>query len=1191
MSAENSKHSVKDKFKDVKGKFKRLWQRDDSTVGDPSHISQRSSRSLEAPATYYQEAHKLSEGKCDAECQDRHRNNEASPDDEINPWVCLQPKQDLPLLQNRICGNALLMASSQNSNDSSSLYQYQYTTKRSSAMIRIPIYDKTIECNDPNTNPDTVSRVKALSGVVETVKLQYQIDQESSKIKEPAQNIVRAVLNFQDFIQKAVAIDPTGHATSVWAIVSLGLIMTQNYRNQKAAWLESCAFLTDILTRYSFVEDEYRKDPTTDEHVEAALVQVYVTVLMFAAQVQSLYDRGRVIWMWKSIPGDSLSTLQRSIDEAELHLQKWLQIVDRREQRARGNRLLEVADHVLGSVNELHDKIDLAELKVAEEARYNAYTGEEYQECLPQTRTELLEDIKNWATDPDRRPVFWLQDNGGLLGGSFFFKKGGTDREDAKRLFTTLTRQIMERLPPLRQPIKEAIRTSRDIGSRNPQEQLNELLFKPLKSLNLGLRTPLILVAVIDALDECQVLGDVTAFLSTLPKLNDLKEVQLRVFITSRPEPPVIKSFQPIIKDEIILHQIKRSTIEHDISVFLQKKLDEIRYYHKLPQDWPGKENFRALVDMAVPLFICAATIYRFINCDDEIPDTRLQAILSSRSRDGLKKTDSEYVNLGDIYFPVLEHVVQHKKPKELEDWMADFHRIVGGIVLLFSPLSSVALAKLICVPKMRIQARLNSLQSVVSVPKDCDDPLQLLHLSFREFLVDHSAADKFWIDESAAHMQLVHNCLQCMGRELQRDICRLSHPGMRRPEIDKAVLERYVSPELRYACRYWIRHLENSKAIAIDWTVIEGFLKSHFLHWLEVMSLFGWVSETIQNITALQSLGKSPWLADFLHDAKRFILRSCQIADEAPLQIYCAGLVFAPRTAMIRAMFQSEIPDWIRQYPQVPETWSAELQALEGHTGSVEFVAFSPDDRLLASGSRDHTVRLWDPATGTLQQTLEGHRDSVYSVAFSHDGRLLASGSIDDTVRLWDPATGALLQTLEGHTELVRSVAVSSDGQLLASGSFDGTVRLWDPATGALRLTLEGHTGSVYSVAFSHDGRLLASGSFDETVRLWDPATGALKETLSTEGFVEELEFSQDNSYLDTNLGTFKVQSSCDNAIPNPPNMVPRISLQSEWIAVNGEQVLWLPPEARCNCSRVKFNKLALGHRSGRVSFLGFRI
>ncbi|KAL2793214.1 hypothetical protein BJX66DRAFT_232419 [Aspergillus keveii] len=662
--------------------------------------------------------------------------------------------------------------------------------------------------------------------------------------------------------------------------------MTQNYHSQKMAWLDSCAFLADILTRYSFVEEEYQKDPDIDEQVEKALVQVYVAVLTFAALVQSLCGRGRVVWIWKSITGDSLSELQKSIDGAESHLDRWLEIVDHRQQADRGKKLLERADRmlikideVIDSLNGINDKMVLAELKVAEEAHYNANTGEEYQECLQETRTELLGDIKSWAIDPDRQSVFWLQgmagtgkstvsrtvarwfDEEGLLGGSFFFKKGGTDREDAKRLFTTLTKQLLERLPQLQDPVKRAIKETRGIGSNNPLEQFSTLLFKPLKSLNLELTSPLILVIVIDALDECQVSADVAAFFSTLPKLTELKDVQLRFFITSRPEPPVMRGFHPISNEQIILHQIERSTIEHDISVFFRERLQRIRDNHGLEKSWPGEKSFKALEDMAVPLFIYAATIYRFLDCEGEMPTERLQAILSPSSSDQMEKVDGEYSKLTGIYHPVLKHIVSKKKSKERRYWM-DFRQVVGTIILLFSPLSSVALTKLIYPDQtkvqdrlVKVQSRLSTLQSVVSVPEDSDAPIQLLHLSFREFLVDQSASDEFWIDELAGHTQLAIDCLECMNRELKKDICFLLAPGTRKIEIEKAVLERYVPPELRYACRYWIRHLESGDQSGINWRLIEDFLKLHFLHWLEVMSLLGWVSETVGNIKALESM------------------------------------------------------------------------------------------------------------------------------------------------------------------------------------------------------------------------------------------------------------------------------------------------------------------------------------------------
>ncbi|MGK7900273.1 MAG: trypsin-like peptidase domain-containing protein [Hormoscilla sp.] len=170
----------------------------------------------------------------------------------------------------------------------------------------------------------------------------------------------------------------------------------------------------------------------------------------------------------------------------------------------------------------------------------------------------------------------------------------------------------------------------------------------------------------------------------------------------------------------------------------------------------------------------------------------------------------------------------------------------------------------------------------------------------------------------------------------------------------------------------------------------------------------------------------------------------------------------------------------------------------LTGHSRLVYSVAISPDGQLLASGSRDDTIKIWNLGSGRLLRTLTGHSDWVRSVAISPDGQLLASGSDDNTIKIWNLGSGRLLRTLTGHSSYVLSVAISPDGQLLASGSRDKTIKIWNLGSGRLLRTLTGHSDLVRSVAFSPDGQLLASGSDDKTIKIWNLGSGRLLRTLT---------------------------------------------------------------------------------------------
>lgn len=486
-----------------------------------------------------------------------------------------------------------------------------------------------------------------------------------------------------------------------------------------------------------------------------------------------------------------------------------------------------------------------------------------------------------WAKAPDSKSVFWLRgtagtgkstisrsfarrlDDAGLLGASFFFKRGEADRGISQKLFTTVASQLATRIPDIATYIKQAVDSDAAVGTKSLREQFDKLILEPLsKFLSSDSTTTEPIIILIDALDECE-LGDsainrAKLIISLFTRTNRLSG--LRVFVTSRPELPIQIGFDAVkgTYQDIILQEIPRPQIQRDISIFLGYNLARIRGEHRglVPEDWPSPSELDRLVNMAVPLFIVAATICRFL--DDRrhgSPRAKLIEILRN-SEEGW--SDGLYIT----YMSVLSTLIQGLRGNEKERVLQQFRYIVGSIVLLATPLTTRALSRILLLRQDVIDEHLSMLHSVLNVPSNPSFPVRLLHLSFRDFLVHtnrvtNGEACPFLINERESHANIATQCLQLLsaGNNLRRDICGLKHPGAERCNISQQMIDVSLPPEIKYASQYWVYHWKESSRKIQDGDLVQQFLKTHFLHWLEALAIQAQVRDSIGMIEDLLNL------------------------------------------------------------------------------------------------------------------------------------------------------------------------------------------------------------------------------------------------------------------------------------------------------------------------------------------------
>jgi WD40 repeat protein len=185
-------------------------------------------------------------------------------------------------------------------------------------------------------------------------------------------------------------------------------------------------------------------------------------------------------------------------------------------------------------------------------------------------------------------------------------------------------------------------------------------------------------------------------------------------------------------------------------------------------------------------------------------------------------------------------------------------------------------------------------------------------------------------------------------------------------------------------------------------------------------------------------------------------------------------------------------------------------------HQLQVRSVQFSPDGELIASGSVDKQILIWNRRSGQIVHTLL-HPQGITYLDWSKDGRIVSS-SYDGVIRVWDAVNGKMLKEFSAGPTTAWTVAFSPDGKLVVSSGEDKKIHLWDSNSGRLVRSLKGHTRNIWSVRFSPDGNKILSGGFDETVRLWNVSDGQLiREIKDHSAAVVDVNFSADGNRIVT--------------------------------------------------------------------------
>ena len=972
-----------------------------------------------------------------------------------------------------------------------------------------------------------------------------------AKVKQNIGNAMHVVLSAKDIVSFAVQACP--QAALAWTGVCFALQILLNPTDESKANREGIIYVTSRMEWYWKLSDLLFEEnkPQVDggsftglqSELKNRIIDLYKTLLSYQMKSVCSYYRNRgVALLGDSIRLDDWNGSLKTVQDAETAVRNDSEVYRSTKVWKHLEELVNIArNHEMKLLGDIYAALQQQSSLQVEREDYR-----EDNQCLKDLRARstnpiddmiriektkggLIEDSYVWILshkdfidwrDGDETRLLWIRGNPGkgktmLLIGvirelqksiqpssllSYFFCQGTDSRlNNATAVLTGLMYQLLMQQRSLITHLREQYDKAGQqlFNDINAFVALSKIFTKMLEDTRL---TKVYLI--VDALDECD--SGLLQLLDLIVPNASTTSSRVKWLVSSRNQPNIEERLT--IKDskvELDL-ELNAECVSGAVATYIDYKVSELKQTKGYDSNLSDQLRDQ-LHQKANDTFLWVAIV--------------CQELGEVESWDVLQLLQEVPSDLKGLYVRVIKQI-QQLKGRSVMFCM----QVLSTMTLAYRPLHFLELAALADLPK-EVSCEQQNLKKIVQMCNSFliirDSTIYFIHQSAKDFL--STCVEIFPSGQTEVQQRIVLRSLQSMDEKLHGDIYNLQKPGILIDQVNS------INPDplaqIRYACIYWVGHLGEvdrslREKILHDDGEVHGFLEKHFLHWLEALSLMRNAGSGVVMIRKLRNLLAEgideSRLLDLVRDELRFILHNRWVIENAPLQVYASALVFSPVRSLTRGHWKREEPAWIITKPTVESDWSPCLLTLEHNDKWPNSVVFSHDSRLLASGSQDRTVKIWDAETGECLKVLCGHRGFVKSVAFSGDSQLLASGSWDLTVKVWDTGTGECLKTLEGHIKGVWDVVFSHDSRLIASSGQDGMVKVWNAKTGECTRTIESHGESIRSVVFSHDSRRLVSASRNGKVEIWNTSTGVcLKSLVNETDIALSVAFSHDSRWL----------------------------------------------------------------------------